>query len=98
MVVKRLRDGRAAKSATGRKAVGSYAYGYIGAGKGKQRDAEPQSVEQSAVAFILDARAAGHSYRQIAQALDVHGHLPRRAANWSPASVRSVAIRHSKAP
>jgi len=96
MVVKRLRDGRAAKSATGRKAVGSYAYGYIGSGKGKQRDAEPQSVEQSAVAFILDARVAGHSYRQIARALDARGHLPRRAAKWSPASVRSVAIRHSE--
>jgi DNA invertase Pin-like site-specific DNA recombinase len=96
MVVKRLRDGRAAKSATGRKAVGSYAYGYVGVGKGKQRDVAPQSTEQSAVAFILDSRADGHSYRQIARALDVHGHLPRRAAKWSPVSVRSVVLRHAK--
>ena len=96
MVVKRLRDGRAAKSATGRKAVGSYAYGYVGVGKGKRRDAAPQSAEQSAIAFILEARRAGRSYRQIAQALDLQGHLPRRAAKWSPVSVRSVAIRHSK--
>jgi DNA invertase Pin-like site-specific DNA recombinase len=94
MVVKRLRDGRAAKSATGRKAVGSYAYGYVGAGKGRQRDGVRQPAEQSAVAFILEARGVGRSYRQIAHALDERGHAPRRAAHWSPASVRSVVMRH----
>ncbi|MCA1702756.1 MAG: recombinase family protein, partial [Actinobacteria bacterium] len=41
MVVKRLRDGRAAKAGTGRKVTGSYPYGYAGAGQGRDRDAAP---------------------------------------------------------
>lgn len=37
MVTQRLRDGRSAKAATSRKAVGAYPYGYRGAGKGRAR-------------------------------------------------------------
>jgi DNA invertase Pin-like site-specific DNA recombinase len=45
-VVKRLRDGRRAKAAEGKHAVGTYVYGYQGAGKGRQRDAGPPEDEQ----------------------------------------------------
>ncbi len=93
MVVKRLRDGRAAKSATGRKAVGSYPYGYAGSGKGRARDSALHPAEQEAVRVILEARALGRSYRQIASELDGNGYLPRRAGSWSAMSVRSVVIR-----
>lgn len=38
MVAKRLRDGRLAKAAAGRKAVGDYPFGYAATGKGRCRD------------------------------------------------------------
>lgn len=91
--MKRLRDGRTAKAAAGRKAVGAYAYGYTGDGKGRNRDATPDAAEQVAVARILALRAEGRSYRQIATLLDAEGLSPRRAARWSPMSVRNIAVR-----
>jgi DNA invertase Pin-like site-specific DNA recombinase len=93
IVVKRLKDGRTAKAKTGRKSVGSYAYGYQGQGKGRQRDAAPRPDEQAAVARILQLREAGDSYRAIAETLDAEGLKPRRAASWSAMSVRAVVQR-----
>jgi DNA invertase Pin-like site-specific DNA recombinase len=92
-VVKRLRDGRKAKAAAGRKSVGAYAYGYQGEGTGRERDAAPEAAEQAAVRRIAEMRTAGKSYREIAAALDAEGRRPRRAANWSAMSVRNVAVR-----
>ncbi len=69
-VVKRLRDGRRAKAATGRKAVGAYPYGSHGAGKGRERDAAPLEAEQVAVRRVGELRRSGCSYRQIAAMLD----------------------------
>jgi DNA invertase Pin-like site-specific DNA recombinase len=92
-VVKRLRDGRKAKAATGRKSVGEYAFGYEGHGQGRERDAAPNPTEQVAVRRIAELRTAGKSYREIAAVLDDEGLRPRRAASWSAMSVRNVAIR-----
>ncbi|MEU9323992.1 recombinase family protein [Streptomyces canus] len=55
MVVKRLRGGRTAKAASGRKAVGAYAYGFHGDGEGRERDAAPNPTEQATQARILEA-------------------------------------------
>jgi DNA invertase Pin-like site-specific DNA recombinase len=93
MVVKRLRDGRKAKAADGRKANGAYPYGYAGAGKGRTRDAAPDPKEQRAVALIAELRGAGRSYREIAAELDAAGLPPRRAAQWSAMAVRNIAAR-----
>ena len=93
MVVKRLRDGRLAKAAAGRKAVGDYPFGYAPTGKGRDRDTGPAEPEQLAVARVLELRSAGRSYREIAVTLDAEGHKPRRAASWSAAAVRNVALR-----
>jgi hypothetical protein len=93
MVVKRLRDGRKAKAADGRKATGAYPYGYAGAGKGRTRDAAPDPKEQRAVALIAELRGAGRSYREIAAELDAAGLPPRRAAQWSAMAVRNIAAR-----
>ncbi|MFE3430042.1 recombinase family protein [Streptomyces sp. NPDC059171] len=90
MVVKRLRDGRAAKATSGRKAVGAYAYGFHGDGEGRERDAAPNPTEQAAQARILELRAEGMSYRAIGAQLDAEGLHPRRAAKWSAMTVRSV--------
>lgn len=92
-VVKRMRDGIRAKAATGRKATGSYAYGTQPVGKGRERDAGPRDDEQAAIARIVELRAAERSYRAIATTLDAEGHRPRRAASWSAAAVRNVAVR-----
>ncbi len=93
LVSKRLRDGRKAKAATGRKAVGDYRYGYAGVGKGRDRDAAPEPAEQVAVRRILELRTAGQSYREIAAALDSEGLKPRRASTWSAMAVRNVVVR-----
>ena len=94
-VVKRLRDGRRSKAASGRKAVGAYAYGYKGHGAGRERDAVPDNAEQAGVRRINELRREGASYRAIASTLDAEGHPPRRAKAWSPMAVRNVAIREN---
>lgn len=98
MVSKRLRDGRRAKAATGRKAVGDYPYGYHGAGKGRERDTAPDESEQRAVRLIVAMRREKpepRPYREIAKALDAEGIKPRRATDkpWTPTSVRKIALR-----
>ncbi|MGW3846889.1 recombinase family protein [Streptomyces fagopyri] len=98
IVVKRLKDGRTAKAKTGRKAVGSYAFGTHGHGKGRDRDAAPRPDEQPTVARILALRKAGDSYRAIAAILDAEGLKPRRAAQWSAMSVRAVVQRATGSP
>jgi DNA invertase Pin-like site-specific DNA recombinase len=96
MVVKRLRDGRKAKAAAGRKAVGAYAYGQRGHGKGRQRDAAPDPAEQQAVQRIRALRDTGESYRSIAAVLDAEGLKPRRAEKWNAMTVRAVAQRSAE--
>lgn len=95
MITKRLRDGRRAKAASGRKSVGAYAYGYKGQGRGRERDAAPAPEEQQTVEVIARLRRLGKSYRQIATELDAQGIKPRRAKRWAAMTVRSVALRAS---
>ena len=93
-LTKRLRDGRAAKKAEGKHAVGEYAFGYRGEGEGRSRDAAPDPAEQATVARIVELRGAGESYRSIAATLDAEGLRPRRAASWSPMTVRAAWQRY----
>lgn len=95
MVVKRMRDGRLAKAATGRKSVGAYAYGTHGEGKGRERDAAQNPAEADAVARILELRAEGASYRAIGETLDAEGLKPRRAERWNAMTVRAVCQRYA---
>jgi DNA invertase Pin-like site-specific DNA recombinase len=92
-VVKRMRDGIRATSATGRHATGSYAYGYTGAGRGREHDAAPREDEQQAVRPIVQLRGQGASSRAIAATLDEEGLRPHKAEQWPPMSVRNVATR-----
>ncbi len=93
LIAKRLRDGRQAKAATGKHAVGDYAFGFRGDGKGRDRDAVPDEDEQTVVARVVELRRGGASYRAIASALDAEQLRPRRAASWSAMAVRNVARR-----
>lgn len=92
-VVKRLRDGRRAKADAGRHAVGSYAFGTQGAGKGRERDAAPREDEQAVIARILELREQGTSYRAVCATLDAEGLKPRKAASWTPQSVANIEKR-----
>lgn len=93
MIAKRLRDGRRIKADSGRHANGVYPFGTHGVGEGRQRDAGPRADEQAAVTRILELRNAGASYRAICVALDEAGLKPRKAATWSPMSIRNIARR-----
>jgi len=93
IIVKRLKDGRAAKEASGRKAVGAYAYGTHGVGEGRERDAGTNPAEATARDRILELRRASKSYREICEALDAEGYRPRRAAQWQPMVVRAICRR-----
>lgn len=93
IIVKRLKDGRAAKESAGRKAVGAYAYGTHGVGEGRERDAGSNPAEAAAHARILDLRRASKSYREICEALDSEGFHPRRAERWQPMVVRAICHR-----
>jgi DNA invertase Pin-like site-specific DNA recombinase len=93
--VKRLRDGRRVKAESGKHAVGQYRFGYGGAGTGRERDAAPVAEEQATIRRIVALRATGMPYRAIAATLDAEGLPPRRAAAWSAAAVRNIAMRES---
>jgi DNA invertase Pin-like site-specific DNA recombinase len=96
LIAKRMRDGRRAKAAAGGKATGSYAYGQRGEGAGRQRVVVVDEQERRAVDRIVELRAAGWSYRSVAQQLDEEGLRPRRAEAWSAMSVRNVAVREAE--
>jgi DNA invertase Pin-like site-specific DNA recombinase len=93
MVTKRLKDGRDAKAATGKKATGEYPYGYAGSGRGRNRDAVQVPHEQETIQMVVQMRNESMSYRAIAERLTANGVPPRRAACWSAMSVRSIFLR-----
>ena len=91
--VKKLRHGRLAKAATGRKSVGDYAYGTQAGGKGRDRDAVPNDDEQAVLARILELRADGYSYRRICAALEADSVPTRREGRRHPATVQKYVQR-----
>jgi DNA invertase Pin-like site-specific DNA recombinase len=93
LVTKRLRDGRTAKAAVGRKAVGAYAYGYKAGGQGRSRDAVVDPAEAAVVARVLALRAAGHSYAAIAHCLNGQALPAKRGGRWHAMTVRAVVLR-----
>lgn len=93
MITNRLRGGIEAKRAAGKHATGQYRYGTHGVGRGRERDAGVNPDEQGAVEIVKSMKAAGHTYRAIATALNESGINPRRAAAWSPAVVWNIANR-----
>lgn len=93
--VKKLRDARKAKALTGKHAVGQYKFGETGVGKGRDRDAGAHDGERVAIDRILALRwqCPQSSYREICAVLDSEGIRPRRAAQWSPMTVRNIVER-----
>lgn len=94
LVTKRLKDGRLAKAQTGRKAVGSYAFGLRAGNHGRHRDAVPHPDELPVVQLILRLRAEGASYREIAAVLNQRSVPAKLGGDWHPMTVRAVVLRH----
>lgn len=91
LVVKRMRDGRAAKAARGGHAVGAYRYGSGPDG--------PILAEREALAHMLALRAAGASTRAIAAALTERGYPTRRGGlSWSAPTVARILARELESP
>lgn len=85
LIVKRLRDGRAAKAAKGGHATGRYPYGWARSG--------PVLAEQAALRRMLALRAEGKSTREIAQALTTEGAPTARGGAWSSPTVARILAR-----
>jgi DNA invertase Pin-like site-specific DNA recombinase len=93
LVTKRLKDGRATKAATGRKAVGTYAFGQRAGGVGRDRDAVDDPGELRTVQRILERRAAGQSYRHIASDLNTDKVPTKLGGSWHAMTVRNIVRR-----
>jgi DNA invertase Pin-like site-specific DNA recombinase len=93
MIIKKLRNGRAAKAAAAREAGDNrHAYGAPPYGKRAQGGRlvdDPD--EQEVIARIRELRAAGRSLRAVAEILAAEGHAPRNGGRWHPTQVRRLA-------
>jgi DNA invertase Pin-like site-specific DNA recombinase len=85
LIVKRLRDGRKAKTKAGGHANGRYPYGEGPLG--------PIPAEQAALTTMIALRDDGASTYTIAAALTAGGHPTKRGGRWSSASVSRILNR-----
>lgn len=92
-MVKRMRQGRLAKAAEGKHTAGTYAFGYRGEGKGRERDAAPDPEEQSTVDRIVKLRETPMSYRAVAAVLATEGITTRAGKAWSAMSLQRTYLR-----
>lgn len=89
VIVRRMQDGRAAKSAAGGFAYGSPAYGQ----RAQDGALVDDQAEQAVIARIRELRGSGASLRTIAATLTEEGHRPKRAAKWHPESLSKIIAR-----
>lgn len=85
----RMAAGKAIKASRGGYTGGQPGYGQ----RAQDRELAPNPDEQRVVELVTERRQAGHSYREICQALEAEGLRPRRAPRWQPGVVRSIAMR-----
>lgn len=91
MIVKRLRDGRAAKARTGGHAVGPAPFGHDAV----NGELASNPVEQAALRLMRKLAAGGASTRDIADALTAEGHPTKRGGVWSSATVARILARNA---
>lgn len=93
LLLLRLRRGRQLKATRG---------GYSGLGRppcgwrAEDPGARPVLAEQQALARMRELHRQGLSLRQVAAALDLEGHRPRRAPSWSPMAVSRALARTTR--
>lgn len=69
-ILERTDDGRQAKKAAGGHIGGSAPFGFDKVGAGKDARLIPNAAQQSAIATIVEARAAGFSLRNVAELVE----------------------------
>jgi DNA invertase Pin-like site-specific DNA recombinase len=89
MIVARLRRGRQMKASLGGRAVGAAPYGFRPEGG----ELVPRHEEQRAIQVMSNARAAGKSFREVAEVLNQRGLPPRRGQQWHAMTVRRILDR-----
>jgi DNA invertase Pin-like site-specific DNA recombinase len=89
MLIKRMRNGRAAKAAKGGYAYGAPPFGQGAAGKALVDD----PAEQAALDRIRQLHRAGKSLRAMAEVLTAEGFKPKRSDRWHPESLRRIVAR-----
>jgi DNA invertase Pin-like site-specific DNA recombinase len=89
MIALRLRSGRRRKAENGGYAYGAPPYGY----RVERGELVEHGAEQAALTRMRALREAGHSYREIAAALQGERHAPKRGTVWHPMTVRQILIR-----
>jgi DNA invertase Pin-like site-specific DNA recombinase len=93
LIVKRLRDGRAAKAARGGHAVGAPPYGWRAVDGALVKDAS----EQAGLRLMMSMRKGGCSTRDIATALAAEGHPTKRGGRWTSPVVARILARTTQA-
>lgn len=91
MIVMRLRAGTARKRERGGYVGGAPGYGWKA--DRATRELVRDEGEQRALDLIRRLRGEGRSLREIARELDMAGHKPRRAAQWSAEAIRQALRR-----
>ncbi|GGN39218.1 hypothetical protein GCM10012285_16070 [Streptomyces kronopolitis] len=86
MISARLRHGRHEKATQGEYAYGAPPFGW----KAEKKTLVEVPEEQTIRARARELRDAGASYREIAAALEVEKHQPRRGNQWHPQTVRRM--------
>lgn len=90
MIVKRLRDGRAAKKRAGGHSVGRPPYGWTTSPRGPL---VPVPAEQKALRLMRSMANGGASTREIAKALDAEGFPTKRGGEWRSNTVAQILAR-----
>ena len=85
----RTRDALRAKRARGEKTGGGVPFGFSVVDGKLVEDRQEQEVMR----LVLDLRAEGYSFRQIAAQLNRDGATPKRGGQWFPAQVRNLCVR-----
>jgi DNA invertase Pin-like site-specific DNA recombinase len=90
MAIKRMRNGRAEKHASGGYAYGGPPYGW----RAVEHELVPDEAEQAVRARMRALRDSGASFRAIADALNAEG-IPARRGQWHPQTVARTLERAS---
>jgi DNA invertase Pin-like site-specific DNA recombinase len=90
-IVRRMQDGRRAKSEQGGYAYGSPAFGQ----RAEHKQLVTDEAEAAIAAEIAALRADGRSLREIAAQLNSAGRKPKRGGAWHPVTVSRVLDRQA---
>lgn len=86
------------KRARGEKLGGFMPYGSKVVGSGKRAKLQPHPAQQAVLRSLVQGRAKGRGYKEMAEELNAKGVRPARGKKWYASSVRAVCLRAAKGP